>query len=90
MTDTAIPDPWAETPKWLIPSPDADDREFWEGAGRGELRIQHCNDCGLYQHYAAHPVLPLRVVEHRVGDREWRRHGPLVHGHPPERCAAIP
>jgi hypothetical protein len=57
MTDThaadaQAADPWAETPKWLIPSPDADDREFWEGAARGELRIQHCNDCGLYQHYA--------------------------------------
>ncbi|HEY3832485.1 MAG TPA: Zn-ribbon domain-containing OB-fold protein [Acidimicrobiia bacterium] len=47
-----VDDPWAESPKWLIPSPDADDREFWEGAARGELRIQHCNDCGLYQHYA--------------------------------------
>ena len=28
------------------------DREFWEGAGRGELRIQHCTNCGLHQHYA--------------------------------------
>jgi len=47
-----LDDPWQETPKWLKPSPDADDREFWEGAGRGELRIQHCTACGLYQHYA--------------------------------------
>jgi len=48
----SLPQAWQETPKWLLPAPDADDREFWEGAGRGELRIQRCNDCGQYQHYA--------------------------------------
>jgi hypothetical protein len=41
-----------ETPKWLVPRPSPEDREFWEGAGRGELRIQHCTTCGLHQHYA--------------------------------------
>ncbi len=44
--------PWDTTPKWLMPAPDEDDREFWEGAGRGELRIQRCATCGLHQHYA--------------------------------------
>ena len=44
-------DAWAETPKWLVPTPSAEDREFWAGAARGELRIQQCHDCGLHQHY---------------------------------------
>jgi uncharacterized OB-fold protein len=48
----AVPESWLENPKWLTPAPDADDREFWEGAGRGELRIQRCRSCGLHQHYA--------------------------------------
>src|SRR5262245_48078126 len=42
---------WSETPKYLIPSPSPEGREFWEGAGRGELRIQRCNACGKHQHY---------------------------------------
>ena len=42
---------WAETPKYLWPRPNTDDREFWEGARRGELRIQHCLSCGKHQHY---------------------------------------
>jgi uncharacterized OB-fold protein len=42
---------WSDTPKYLLPSPTPDDREFWEGARRGELRIQHCTTCGKYQHY---------------------------------------
>jgi uncharacterized OB-fold protein len=41
-----------ESPKWLVPRPTPEDREFWEGARRGELRIQHCKACGKYQHYA--------------------------------------
>jgi uncharacterized OB-fold protein len=43
---------WAESPKWLWPHPTPEDREFWAGAGRGELRIQRCTTCGLHQHYA--------------------------------------
>ena len=35
-----------------MPRPHLEDREFWEGAGRGELRIQHCLTCGRHQHYA--------------------------------------
>lgn len=42
---------WHETPNYLWPRPTPDDREFWEGAARGELRIQHCTTCGRYQHY---------------------------------------
>jgi uncharacterized OB-fold protein len=43
---------WSESPPWLAPRPTPDDREFWEGAHRGELRVQRCNTCGLHQHYA--------------------------------------
>ena len=43
---------WTETPQWLVPRPTPDDREFWEGAHRGELRIQRCTTCGKHQHYA--------------------------------------
>ena len=43
---------WSESPKWLVPRPTPEDREFWEGAHRGELRIQRCNSCGKHQHYA--------------------------------------
>jgi len=42
---------WAESPKYLWPRPNDEDREFWEGARRGELRIQHCTTCGQHQHY---------------------------------------
>jgi uncharacterized protein len=43
---------WADVPKWLVPRPNNEDREFWEGAARGELRVQHCLSCGRHQHYA--------------------------------------
>src|SRR3954469_7302049 len=50
--NSPVPEPWSETPKWLMPAPDADDREFWEGAARGELRVPHCKAGGLYHPYA--------------------------------------
>jgi uncharacterized OB-fold protein len=43
---------WSETPKYLVPRPTPEDREYWEGARRGELRIQRCTSCGKHQHYA--------------------------------------
>jgi uncharacterized OB-fold protein len=43
---------WTEAPQWLAPHPTPEDREFWEGAHRGELRIQHCTTCGKHQHFA--------------------------------------
>jgi uncharacterized OB-fold protein len=46
------PADWSEVPKWLMPRPTPEDREFWAGARRGELRIQHCTSCGKHQHYA--------------------------------------
>ena len=47
MSDTHDAPDWFETPNYLWPHPTPDDREFWEGAQRGELRIQRC----LHQHY---------------------------------------
>ena len=32
------------------PALDELSRPFWEAAGRGELAIQRCDDCGSYQH----------------------------------------
>lgn len=43
---------WHEVPKYLVPHPTPEDREFWAGARRGELRIQHCTTCDKCQHYA--------------------------------------
>jgi uncharacterized OB-fold protein len=57
---------WLDTPQWLVPHPSPEDHEFWEGARRGELRIQRCRRCGLHQHYA-------RIVCSHCGavDLEW-------------------
>ena len=49
MTDSFIAHngvDWTESPKYLWPRPSNEDREFWEGARRGELRIQRCLSCG--------------------------------------------
>jgi uncharacterized OB-fold protein len=53
---------WNDNPAWVVPVPNDEDREYWEGAGRGELRIQRCRDCGLHQHY------PRAVCSHCGGD----------------------
>ncbi len=51
MSDWVAAD-WTESPSYLVPVPNEEDGEFWHGARRGELRIQHCTTCGLHQHYA--------------------------------------
>ena len=40
-----------EVPKYLIPRISPEAAEFFAGTVRGELRIQHCLDCGLHHHY---------------------------------------
>ncbi len=40
-----------------LPQPTLDNREFYEAAGRGELRFQRCADCGRWRHYPR-PVCP--------------------------------
>jgi uncharacterized OB-fold protein len=33
------------------PTPNSDSLPFWEGCKAGELRLQHCVDCGEFQFY---------------------------------------
>lgn len=40
-----------ELPKYLVPRVAPEAQEFFEGAKRGELRIQRCRTCGMHQHY---------------------------------------
>jgi uncharacterized OB-fold protein len=39
----------AELPAKPLPVPNADTAPFWEGAARGELRLQRCAACGQTQ-----------------------------------------
>lgn len=57
---------WAQTPAHLVPRPTPEDREFWAGARRGELRVQRCRACGLHQHYAR-----LACSHCGAADPEW-------------------
>ena len=34
-----------------IPSPTPETQAFWDGCADGELRLQHCKDCGHVQFY---------------------------------------
>jgi uncharacterized OB-fold protein len=61
-TDATGTRDWSETPAYLVPTPSPEAREFWEGARRGELRIQRCADCGKHQHY------PRSLCSHCGGD----------------------
>ncbi len=46
MSDT----PKKPDPKYKRPNVDWESRAYWEGAGRGELVLQRCRDCGVVQH----------------------------------------
>ncbi|MEM9174318.1 MAG: Zn-ribbon domain-containing OB-fold protein [Myxococcota bacterium] len=37
-------------PAYSAPAIDWESRAYWEGAGRGELVLQRCRDCGVVQH----------------------------------------
>ncbi|MCL6517008.1 Zn-ribbon domain-containing OB-fold protein [Alicyclobacillus sp.] len=51
---------------WPRPEVDSDSRPFWEGLKQGELRIQHCADCGRHIFY------PRLLCPHCFSDRiEW-------------------
>ena len=32
-----------------LPTPDRDSERFWQGVAAGELRLQHCDDCGAWR-----------------------------------------
>ena len=92
MTSSTLPDPYARLERDAeVPAaaPTPEDREFWEGARRGELRIQHCTTCGKHQHYPRLLCSHCGTRHARVGHRVRRRHAVLVHGDPPERRAAV-
>jgi uncharacterized OB-fold protein len=36
--------------QYRTPQVDWETRAYWEGAGRGELILQRCHDCGVVQH----------------------------------------
>lgn len=40
-----------------LPQPGPDNREFWDGCRRHELRIQRCRDCGTHR-FAPKPSCP--------------------------------
>ena len=39
-----------QNPEYSAPAIDWESRAYWEGAGRGELVLQRCRDCGVVQH----------------------------------------
>ena len=39
-----------QNPEYSVPAIDWESRAYWEGAGRGELVLQRCRDCGVVQH----------------------------------------
>ena len=41
----------SDTPKHIIPRVTPEAKEYFDGAVRGELRIQRCTTCRLHQHY---------------------------------------
>src|SRR5437868_3156373 len=42
----------------LLPAPDDDSREFWEGCASGELRVQRCRACGRLR-FPPRPMCPV-------------------------------
>ncbi|MEK7214345.1 MAG: OB-fold domain-containing protein [Chloroflexota bacterium] len=38
-------------PGYVVPAPNADTREFWEGCKAHQFRVQRCQNCGTFRHY---------------------------------------
>ncbi len=49
----------------MLPQPDGVSQEYWDGLGRGELRVQRCSACEHTQFY------PRALCEACAGDVEW-------------------
>ena len=41
---------YASGTKRALPRLDSDNRAFWTGGAQGELRIAHCQACGMFMH----------------------------------------
>ena len=50
-----------QNPEYQAPAIDWESRAYWEGAGRGELVLQRCRDCGVVQH---RPLAGRVTAEH--------------------------
>ena len=51
-----------------LPLPSVDNRPFYEGTRRGELRLQRCRDCRSWRHYPR-PVCPRCQSQHFAWER---------------------
>ena len=51
-----------------LPDPDATSAVYWKSAADGELRVQHCPACDLYQHY------PRALCTECGSTPQWRTH----------------
>jgi uncharacterized OB-fold protein len=49
----------------VLPQPDSDSAEYWDGLARGELRLQRCTTCDTAQFY------PRSLCASCGGDVEW-------------------
>ena len=50
MADKNSPQHENDGIQYRTPQVDWETRAYWEGAGRGELVLQRCGDCGVVQH----------------------------------------
>jgi hypothetical protein len=72
-------------PKRPVPEPTPETREFWEGARRGELRIQRCRTCGQ-AYFFPRPFCPhcsSRDVEWFTASGRGRLHTYIINHRPP-------
>jgi uncharacterized OB-fold protein len=71
-------------PKRPLPEPTPETREFWDGAKRGELRIQRCRACGEAYFYPR-PFCPncsSREVEWFTASGRGRLHTYVINHRP--------
>lgn len=75
----------AAPPHVLRPAVSRDTEFFWDGTARGELRIQHCGDCGLPRHPPG-PMCPRCGATrpgYLVASGLGEVYSYVVHHHPP-------
>ncbi|GII02687.1 bifunctional MaoC family dehydratase N-terminal/OB-fold nucleic acid binding domain-containing protein [Planobispora takensis] len=75
----------ARPPYPLRPAVNEDTAFFWEGAARGELRIQKCADCGQLRHPPG-PMCPScrsAARTYAVASGQGEVYSYVVHHHPP-------
>ncbi|MFF4196235.1 bifunctional MaoC family dehydratase N-terminal/OB-fold nucleic acid binding domain-containing protein [Nonomuraea sp. NPDC001831] len=86
------PAPREREPYPLRPAVNADTAFFWEGARRGELRVQSCADCGELRHPPG-PMCPncrSGNRSHVVVSGRGTLYSYVVHHHPPVPGREVP